>query len=178
MKRFFRYAPVVAALVCLLGVLPVFAVEDADPAVDPGDSSDTVTLESAADDKNITVNITMPTAVPTPSEGDSTASEEAPVELEADPEPLYIPYSEFTLDALERASDPEALPTVIEALFGEYTPRTQTVTEYLADGSSVTYQQYVPGVAGMDWTWLAGVGLFALCLLSFFKIVGGVLKRG
>lgn len=95
-----------------------------------------------------------------------------------EPVPQYTPYAEVSLDALARSNNPEALTSVIASLFGEYTPRTQTVTEYLADGSSVTYQQYVPGVAGMDWDWLAGVGLFGLCLLSFFKIVGGVLKRG
>lgn len=182
MRSFFRWPAVALVALCLFaGAGHAFAVEDIpdSPGADsPGEFQDSVTLESEADDKNITVNITMPVTPPVSSEADSSAPVEDGPALDLDPEPQFTPYSEVSLDALTRQADPDALSSVIASLFGEYTPRTQTVTEYLADGSSVTYQQYVPGVAGMDWDWLAGVGLFGLCLLSFFKIIGGVLKRG
>lgn len=176
MKSLFRWpALVLVAFALCLCVAPAHAAE---PDADPGSVDDTVTVESEADDKNITVNITMPVVPPPTDPADNSAPAEAPEEPAPEAEPDYTPYAAFSLDSLTRADDPEALSVIIDSLFGAYTPRTQTVTEYLSDGTSVTYQQYVPGVAGMDWSWLAGVGLFGLCLLSFFKIVGGVLKRG
>lgn len=57
------------------------------------------------------------------------------------------------------------MQTVIENIFGVYTPVTG------ADG-------VIPaGMAGVDWSYVAGVALFAIVLLCFFKIVGAVIKR-
>lgn len=57
------------------------------------------------------------------------------------------------------------MKTVIENLFGVYTPVTG------ADG-------IIPsGAAGVDWGYIAGVVLFAIVLFCFFKIVGAVIKR-
>lgn len=50
--------------------------------------------------------------------------------------------------------------SLIETLFGAYTP-------YNADG-----------IASVDWAWVADVALFAIVVVCFFKIVGGVIKRG
>ena len=55
---------------------------------------------------------------------------------------------------------------LIESIFGEYTPLIDPVT------GSVVY-----GVAGVDWPWIAGVALFGICLISFFKILGVVMKH-
>ena len=41
----------------------------------------------------------------------------------------------------------------------------------------MTYQEYVPGLAGLDWSWLAGVALFSITLWSLFALIGGVAKR-
>lgn len=49
---------------------------------------------------------------------------------------------------------------LIESLFGAYTP-------YNADG-----------IASVDWAWVSDVALFAIIVVCFFKIVGGVIKRG
>jgi len=91
-------------------------------------------------------------------------------------------YTVSTLDEydIEPASDAEeqTMRDVVALVFGEYIPRTQTVTEHLSDGSSVTYTEVVSGVAGLDWEWITGAGLFALALFSFFKIVGVFLKNG
>lgn len=77
-------------------------------------------------------------------------------------------------------SDPEdmTMRDVVVMVLGEYSPRTQTVTQYISDGSSETYTEIVPGVAGMDWAWISGAGLFGLVLFSFFKFVGVLLKNG
>ena len=87
-------------------------------------------------------------------------------------------YSILSLDASERDTPGDTVRDVLEGLFGEYTPRTQTVTQYLPDGSSVTYQEYVSGVAGMDWDWLASVAIFILILYCLFRLLGGVLTYG
>lgn len=54
-------------------------------------------------------------------------------------------------------------------LFGTYEP-----VSYL-DADSVSV---IPsGVSGLDWPWIAGVGLFALTLYCVFRILGGFYKR-
>lgn len=69
-----------------------------------------------------------------------------------------------------------ALVSVVNTVFGDYRPRTQTVTEVLSDGSTVTYTETIEGLAGLDWYWLGGVLIFCIVLLSFFKLLGSVFK--
>lgn len=69
-----------------------------------------------------------------------------------------------------------ALVSVVNTVFGDYQPRTQTVTEVLSDGSTVTYTETIEGLAGLDWYWLGGVLIFCIVLLSFFKLLGSVFK--
>ena len=64
----------------------------------------------------------------------------------------------------------------LEEIFGEYQPRTYTVTTYLSDGSAVTSTEIVPGLAGMDWAWISAVGLFALFLFCLMRLLGGAVK--
>lgn len=49
--------------------------------------------------------------------------------------------------------------SLVEKLFGAYRPYDAT------------------GLASVDWAWVADVTLFAILLVSFFKILGGVIKR-
>lgn len=125
-----------------------------------GGETETVTAE--ADGTNITVNVTV------------EAPEQTPVPV------TYTSYS-LTSDPPEDVTagadeDSLRLPELLDELFGAYQPKVQTVEEHLEDGSVVSYQQYVPGAAGIDWDWLAAVGLFALVLFCVFKLIGGLLK--
>ena len=79
---------------------------------------------------------------------------------------------------------PEEIPSqdsvfheAILSIFGRYTPKTQTVTKVLSDGSEVTYTEYVPGVAGMDFEWIFSAVLFALVIFCVFKMIGGLLNK-
>lgn len=85
------------------------------------------------------------------------------------------------LDSFSRSLDDTETPTLAEtirSLFGTYTPRTQTVTTYY-DGQPIsTEEQIVPGLAGLDYEWLAGVGMFALVTFCLFRLLGGNLKNG
>lgn len=116
--------------------------------------------------------------------GDSGMTEEDVLalleEYQEDEVTTLYTVSELDTYDVEVASDAEdqTMRDVVTLVFGQYTPRTQTVTEYLSDGSSVTYTEVVSGIAGLDWEWITGAALFALALFSFFKIVGVFLKNG
>ena len=88
--------------------------------------------------------------------------------------------SEVTSTAAMYALDPEeqTMRDVVVLILGDYQPQMQTVTEFLSDGTEITYTEVIPGVAGLDWNWIGGATLFTLALFSFFKIVGVVLKNG
>ena len=69
-----------------------------------------------------------------------------------------------------------SLLALVNSVFGDYQPRTQTVTEVYSDGSTVTYTEVVDGLAGLDFYWLGGVLVFCIVLWSFFKFLGGIFK--
>lgn len=54
---------------------------------------------------------------------------------------------------------------LMSTIFGVYTP--------IVDDSGVA----LSGMAGVNWEYVGGVVLFAVVLVSFFRIVGGVLKK-
>ena len=61
---------------------------------------------------------------------------------------------------------------ILLAIFGAYTPLTAptlTATGEIVDA-------VIPGLAGVDWPYLAGVVLFAIVLYCFFRLVGVLLK--
>lgn len=74
-------------------------------------------------------------------------------------------------DNLEEGS----MKYVVRSIFGSYTPVTESVTTYLADGSAVTSTQVVAGVAGVDWPFICGVALFSILLYSFLRLLGVIL---
>lgn len=157
MRRFFA----LAFLCCFILSVSVLAVED--EAVTDSDSS--TTQESVIPDDIVLPDesavVDAPTVFLLPSENESNG----------------VQYSTSALDE-SSAVDGDTMSAVVTAIFGEYKPRTQTVTDYLSDGTAVTSQQVVPGLAGLDWPWIAGVSLFALVLFSFLKLVGVFLKNG
>lgn len=71
------------------------------------------------------------------------------------------------------------LKAFVQSIFGTYTPVTtsQAVTETV-DGETVTTLMDVvaEGAAGVDYEWIAGVAIFCIVLLSFFRILGVVFK--
>lgn len=69
-----------------------------------------------------------------------------------------------------------AFTDILVSIFGEYSPRTQTVTTCLPDGTVIQNTEYVTGVAGLDWVWLTGAVLFCIVIYCIFRMIGGVLK--
>ena len=65
--------------------------------------------------------------------------------------------------------------TLIEMIFGIYTPVTTDVFDAAGGyvGTTVAH-----GAAGVDWTYIGGVALFAIVLWSFFRLLGVVIRHG
>ena len=64
---------------------------------------------------------------------------------------------------------------IISDLFGRYTPNYSSITTVDAEGVTTTVYQIANGAAGVDWEWVAGVALFAICLIGVMKIAGKVI---
>lgn len=64
------------------------------------------------------------------------------------------------------------MKAIMESIFGVYTP--VVVSEVAADGSVVT--KTLSGLAGVDWPYVGGVLLFAICLYSVFRLIGVIFK--
>lgn len=71
------------------------------------------------------------------------------------------------------------LPTmrsVLVSIFGEYQPRTQSVSTYYDGQLMESSVEYVSGIAGMDMEWVAGVIVFTVLLYCLMKLLGGMVK--
>lgn len=108
-----------------------------------------------------------------PADNDENSVEDLPDTVESNGESLRV-------TSLNDAVTPDSssLPGLVTAVLGEYTPRTQTVTTYLFDGTTLMTVEPVPGIAGLDWYWIGGLFLFALVLWSFFRFLGVIFKHG
>lgn len=172
-----RYARIIVLglLLCslLAGIASAEETAASDLAEDVSGQEKTISMDATADDKNIIVNVTVPVA----SSNDSTAGTEDVVESAVDEIVDSPSYKLYSLDSAESAEEAQTVKDTVVALFGSYNPRTQTVTEYLSDGSSVTYTEVIPGLAGLDWEWISSVALFALFLYAVLRMIGGGLRR-
>lgn len=79
--------------------------------------------------------------------------------------------------ATETTYVPGTMPEVVTSILGEYQPQTYIVNQYASDGTLLsTSTEIVPGLAGLDYPWLVGAGLFAIMLYGILRIIGGLLK--
>lgn len=117
------------------------------------------------DPPDVYVEVVFPTPAPTPEPTPS-------------PEPTPVPEPVYSHTQLNDVVSPSAgsLKDLVLSVFGDYEPRTQTIET--TQGDQVTTQvEIIPGVAGVDWPWLAGVLVFSIAFYGFFRILG-VLIRG
>lgn len=71
------------------------------------------------------------------------------------------------------------IKSLIESIFGIYEPvKTTAVYTQVVNGEIVNtvYEAVPPGISGVDFTWCAGVLLFAILLYCMMKLLGGVLS--
>lgn len=72
--------------------------------------------------------------------------------------------------------DDLTMRSALVAIFGEYTPKTQRVSTYYDGQLLDSSTEYVPGLAGADMEWIAGVVVFTVLLYCLMKLLGGVFK--
>lgn len=71
------------------------------------------------------------------------------------------------------------MKSLITQLFGTYSPvETMEIVPCVIDGvsQSTVIEVVASGAAGVDWPWVMGVLLFAICLWSMFRIIGSFFK--
>lgn len=172
MRNFFRPVfLVVAVFLCLLYGLSVVSASGFDDSLEPvhsleTDSAGSSSLEEYSDlDSDLVVSgsdvrvefqnnsmISVPSAVL--DDGEESPSRDLPSSADGN------------------------VQGVLLSLFGPYTPRMQTVTTYFNGEVVSTEEQVIPGIAGLDFEWLASVGLFSLMLWCLFRFLGGLVKHG
>jgi hypothetical protein len=161
----------VAVLACLV-CIPCFAEGETDVSASstvPSATSEptpvvnyTATVEGT--DVNVTVNLQ---SIPSASSSDSADSAVPDSDIPAaDPQNLDDPV------------EPSGFAAVVHDLLGDYHVRTVSVNHTLDDGTVVTSVSPVPGLAGLDYYWLAGFVLFAIVLYALMRCIGVVLKNG
>ena len=64
---------------------------------------------------------------------------------------------------------------LIISIFGEYTPVTTQVVS--SEDPSVVVDQVLPGLAGVDWPYIAGIVLFGISLYMVLSIIRSVIYR-
>lgn len=155
MKKILIFVCALSTVLCC--VLPAFA--------DPGNSDDPVAaspiIETVETPAGQTVTVTMAPVIdrvqPSEDTGSSLVSR-------------TIDYDNFVPE--------DGLPGLVYRIFGYYCQPLYQEEWVDANGTVFSAYTAVPGLAGLDWYWLTGVGLFALVLWSFFRFLGVVLKRG
>lgn len=166
-------------LLCAMALVPLACPALAsDAPLDEAASPPPVSVETTEGEKDITVNVTVVNEAASVS-SDSIPDESPDVSAPAEPLPTEAPSNDGIV--LKTADDTapmgrSPLLDSVSALLGEYQPRTCTVSTYLPDGTVVETTELVPGLAGLDYTWLGGFALFALSLYCIFRMIGGLLK--
>jgi len=78
-------------------------------------------------------------------------------------------------DVAEEATS--TMADVITGVLGEYRQKTYTVEHLDAEGNVIaTSVEYVPGLAGLDYAWLAGAAVFLLFFSGSFRLLGGLIR--
>ena len=95
--------------------------------------------------------------------------------------PEITPYSVTDLRVSDSGVAPQStgIKALIASIFGEYTPvKSAAVVSETVNGevNTTIIDIVAPGMAGVDFQWLAGVLLFAILLFCLMKLLGGVLS--
>ena len=138
-------------------------------------SQEPITVETlTTEEQGVTVNVTI--EQPAQSE---TSAEETVVESEEAAEETAPVVRTFSIVSADAQSDDVAstMADAVTAVLGEYQRMTYTVQEVDADGNVIsTSTEYVPGLAGLDYAWIAGAILFGLFIAGCFKLLGGLMR--
>ena len=182
MKFFRQSSPVLVALVLLLGIVPAFAGAAPDPADAYASEAGEVLTDDLDSPASAGDNLVLDD-IPSDTGGTTVTCSGADVTVSLDNR-SYVSVVDVGggEDVLGEdtpgmaPADTGTLPGFLRAMFGEYIPKTQTVTVYF-DGQPLDVStEYVPGVAGMDMEWIASVILFGVVVYCMFRFLGGLVR--
>lgn len=172
----------VLLLTLLLLTVPAMADELPEDMTEPPateEKTDPVTVDTATTEENgVVVNVTIaqPETPVEPAGGNLEAAES----VSAEDAPLVRTFSVSSPDvmaAMESLDGSAAMVDVVTAVLGEYQRQTYTVQQLDSEGNVLsTSTEYVPGLAGLDYPWIAGAALFALVLAGLFRLIGGLMR--
>lgn len=174
MRNFFRSVSlVVAVFLCLLYGLPVVSASGFNDSLEPVHSLEPDSAGSSGPEDRFDPDLV---------ESALASGSDVRVEFQNN-SMLSVPSAVLDggEESLSRSSSSDAdgnVQSVLLALFGPYTPRMQIVTTYFKSEVVSTEEQVIPGIAGLDFEWLASVGLFSLMLWCLFRFLGGLFKHG
>jgi len=178
----------VLLMALFLLVVPVMAEDlpaDSSAGATSEEPTDPVTIDTTTtkEEDGVVVNVTIAqpeTAAVSSAESGAASSEETAASSTEDL-PVVQSFSTSSPDLLAAGASLDgstAMADVVTAVFGEYQRQTYTVTHYDSSGNVIgTSTEFVPGLAGLDYAWIAGVSLFALVLAGFLRLIGGLLRR-
>ena len=148
-------------------------IEETEPAEPVVEADATGTGEEGV---TVNVTITQPEAAPATVEEDPLEDPEAvPAAMALDA--AYTVTSPTVLEDTESGDGDPVMVDVITSILGEYRRQTYTVEQYDSSGDLIaTSTEYVPGLAGLDWAWIAGAIFFGLVLSAGFKLLGGLIR--
>lgn len=177
MKRF-----LVLLITLLLLTVPAMAdelPEDIAEDVATEEPADPVIIDTQTkEDNGVVVNVTIAQPeIPAEPVGEDLEEAESAIVEDA---PLVRTFSVSSPDvvaALESLDGSSAMADVVTAVLGEYQRQTYTVQQMDSEGNVIaTSTEYVPGLAGLDYPWIAGSVLFGLLLAGFLRLIGGLLR--
>lgn len=147
---------------------PAFAVEEAS-APDAAAPMETVEQDG------VTVNVTI--APPEPLSATLLPDAENTAEPSSDVSAVRT-FSIVSPEVPPAADGAySTMASVVLSVLGEYQRQTYIVEETDTQGNVIaTSTQYVPGLAGLDYHWIAGAFLFALFLYGVLRLLGGVMR--
>lgn len=89
-----------------------------------------------------------------------------------------VSYMVSVIGDVESSPPPEnSVISAVHNLFGDYHRLTYTQLIVLDDGTTVESEEYVPGLAGLDWEYLVSVSVFFLMLYCLFRLLGGIVTH-
>lgn len=138
-----------------------------------------ITVETlTTEEEGVTVNVTISQPVQSDVSADETVEEDEAAVEETAEETSTVVRTISVVSADAQSDDASStMADAVTAVLGEYQGKTYTVQEVDADGNVIaTSTEYVPGLAGLDYAWIAGAILFGLFIAGCFKLLGGLMR--
>lgn len=148
------------------------------PTETPAENIPVEVESTTTEEEGVTVNVTIQQPEAAPEDPEEALVEDDPV-IETLPEvsTSFTVTSPSVLAIDESGESDPVMVEVITNILGEYQRQTYTVEQYDSSGDLIAVStEYVPGLAGLDYAWIAGAVFFGIVLGACFKLLGGLIR--